>query len=153
MGTIVTREAQPAELRLVAQHYLGMRRELGWPDGELDPQFVSLFAATYDESAMAGDSRYIVAEVDSGIVGSAVAMRRRTMSERYLKSLPTGYIANVYVDPSFRRQGIARALTAAAIDWLRSIGCEVVRLQASRYGRPLYESMGFVSTGEMELRL
>ena len=153
MGTIVTREAQRGELRLVAQHYLGMRRELGWPDGELDPEFASLFAATYDESATTGDSRYIVAEIDSRIVGSAVAMRRRTVSERYLKSLPTGYIANVYVDPAFRRRGAARSLTAAAIDWLRSIGCEVVRLQASQYGRPLYESMGFEPTGEMELRL
>lgn len=153
MGTIVTREAQRGELRLAAEHYLAMRRELGWPDGELDPQFVSLFVATYDESAKAGDSRYFVAEIDSTIVGSAVAMRRHAMSERYLKSLPTGYIANVYVDRPFRRQGVARSLTAAAVDWLRSIGCEVVRLQASQYGRPLYESMGFVSTGEMELRL
>lgn len=153
MGRLSTREARGDELASAAEHYLGMRRELGWPDGELDAQFVSLFVATYSESAAAGDSRYFVVEVDSKIAGSAVAMRRHSMSERYLKSLPVGYIANVYVEPSYRRQGAARALTAAAIDWLRSIGCEVVRLQASQYGRPLYESMGFASTGEMELRL
>jgi hypothetical protein len=29
------------------------------------------------------------------------------------------------------------ALTAAAIEWLRSIGCNVVRLQASSAGRKL----------------
>lgn len=153
MGTIVIREARESELKIAAGHYLGMRRELGWPDGELDPQFVSLFAATYAESATAGDSRYLVAEIDAKVVGSAVALRRRAVSERFLRSLPSGYIANVYVDPAHRRQGAARALTAAAIDWLRSIGCEVVRLQASQYGRPLYESMGFVPTGEMELRV
>jgi len=153
MSRIVIREAQRGELALAAEHYLGMRRELGWPDGELDPQFVSLFAVTYLESAATGDSRYFVAEVDSKIVGSAVALRRHTMSERYLKSLPAGYIANVYVDPTYRHRGAARALTAAAIDWLRSLGCSVVRLQASQFGRPLYESMGFVTTGEMELRL
>ena len=153
MGTITTRGARPEELALAADHYLGMRRELGWPDGELDPQFVSLFKVTYLDSGSSGDSRYFVAEIDSKVVGSAVAMRRRTMSERYLKSLPSGYIANVYVDPAFRHRGAAKALTAAAIGWLRSIGCKVVRLQASQYGRPLYESMGFVSTGEMELLL
>jgi len=153
MDTIVTSEARRSELSLAAEHYLGMRRELGWPDGELDPQFVSLFTATYLDSSAAGDSRYCVAELDAKIVGSAVAMRRRPMSERYLKSLPSGYIANVYVDPPYRHRGAARALTAAAIDWLRSLGCKVVRLQASQYGRPLYESMGFVSTGEMELLL
>lgn len=153
MSTIVTREARPGELALAAEHYLGMRRELGWPDGELDPQFVSLFAATYSETAATGDSRYLVAIIDGKIVGSAVALRRRTMSERYLKSVPSGYIANVYVDPPNRHRGAARALTAAAIDWLASIGCKVVRLQASQFGRPLYESMGFVLTGEMELRI
>ena len=153
MGRLIAREAQRGELALAAEHYLGMRRDLGWPDAELDPQFVSLFAATYSESAATGDGRYFVAEIDAKIVGSAVALRRHTMSERYLKSLPAGYIANVYVDPSYRRRGAARALTAAAIDWLASIGCKVVRLQASPFGRPLYESMGFVLTGEMELRL
>lgn len=153
MGTITTRAARSDELAIAADHYLGMRRELGWPDGELDPQFVSLFAATYLDSDASGDSRYFVAEIDSKVVGSAVALRRRTMSERYLKSVPSGYIANVFVDPAFRHRGAARALTAAAIGWLRSIGCKVVRLQASQYGRPLYESLGFVATGEMELLL
>ena len=149
----LVRKARDNELKVAAEHYLGMRRELGWPDAELDSQFVSLFAATYVDSAASGDSRYLVAEMDSKVVGSAVAMRRHTMSERYLRSVPSGYIANVYVDPSYRHRGAARALTAAAIDWLASIGCKVVRLQASQFGRPLYESMGFVQTGEMELRI
>ena len=151
--SVSTREARAEELEVAAEHYLGMRRELGWSEGELDPRFVSLFVATYVDSAQAGEGRYFVAEIDSKIVGSAAAMRRRPMSERYLKSAPSGYIANVYVEPQYRHRGVARALTAAAIEWLLSIGCEVVRLQASQFGRPLYESMGFVATGEMELRL
>lgn len=151
--TVSTREASEGELTIAAAHYLGMRRELGWPDGELDPQFVSLFTATYVDTARSGESRYFVAEIDARIVGSAVAMRRRPLSERYLQSLPSGYIANVFVEEGHRRRGAARALTAAAIEWLRSVGCRVVRLQASQFGRPLYESMGFVPTGEMELRL
>jgi GNAT superfamily N-acetyltransferase len=153
MSRIVTREAQRSELALAAEHYLGMRRELGWPDGELDPQFVSLFAATYSESAASGESRYFVVDMNSKVVGSAVALLKHSMSERYLKTVPSGYVANVFVEPSYRRRGAARALTTAAIDWLRSLGCKVVRLQASPFGRPLYESMGFVLTGEMELRL
>lgn len=147
------REARPDEFELAARHYVGMRRELGWSDEELDADFVALFTATYAESAASGDSRYFVAEIEGEVIGSAVALRRRPMSERYLKSKPSGYLANVYVAPAHRRHGAARALTSAAIGWLASIGCSVVRLQASETGRPLYESMGFVSTGEMELRL
>ena len=33
------------------------------------------------------------------------------------------------------------------------MGCDVVRLQATPEGRPLYASLGFVPTGEMELAL
>lgn len=153
MDAITIRVAQAGDLALAAAHYLAMRRELGWPDGELDPDFVALFAATYADGAASGESRYFVAEHGGDVVGSAVALRRRSLSERYLKSRPTGYLANLYVDPPHRRHGAARALTSAVIGWLASLGCTVVRLQASRFGRPLYESMGFVSTGEMELRL
>jgi GNAT superfamily N-acetyltransferase len=70
-----------------------------------------------------------------------------------LRSNPSGYLANVYVESEHRRAGVARALTAAAIDWLRSLGCGIVRLQASTAGRPLYESMGFTRGMEMELTL
>ena len=153
MSTMITREARRHELAKAAEHYLGMRRELRWAESELEPQFVRLFEATYADGAASGDSKYFVVEIGSNVVGSAVALIRRSMSERYLKTLPSGYIANVFVEPDFRHRGAARALTNAAIEWLRSVGCKVVKLQASRYGRPLYESIGFVATGEMELRL
>jgi GNAT superfamily N-acetyltransferase len=55
----------------------------------------------------------------------------------------------VFVEPSSRRQGIARALTEAALDWGREAGLVSIVLHASPAGRPLYESIGFVATNEM----
>jgi GNAT superfamily N-acetyltransferase len=59
----------------------------------------------------------------------------------------------VYVRPAFRRRGIARQLTEAAIEWARAHGCYSVRLRSSDDGRHLYESLGFEPMPEMELHL
>lgn len=150
---VIVREARPDELADAARHYLGMRREVGWDDGELDDDWETKFVATYERTARDGELRYFVAQADGALVGSALAFVRRSLSDGYLRTKPSGYLANVYVQRDHRRAGVARALTAAAIDWLRSLGCRIVRLQASETGRPLYESMGFTRSMEMELTL
>jgi GNAT superfamily N-acetyltransferase len=63
------------------------------------------------------------------------------------------YICNVYVKPEFRRKGIAKALTLHAVAWARAKGCDVVRLRTSDMGRPVYTSVGFEQSNEMELFL
>jgi GNAT superfamily N-acetyltransferase len=150
---VIVREARTDELAVAAQHYLGMRREVGWDDAELADDWEAKFVATYERATRDGEFRYFVAETGGVVVGSALAFLRRTLSVAYLRSNPSGYLANVYVESEHRRAGVARALTAAAIDWLRSLGCGIVRLQASTAGRPLYESMGFTRGMEMELTL
>jgi GNAT superfamily N-acetyltransferase len=62
-----------------------------------------------------------------------------------------GNILNVYTLPSFRRQGIARHLMEAALDWCRGNGIRAVILHASDEGRSLYERLGFGPTNEMRL--
>ena len=64
-----------------------------------------------------------------------------------------GYINVVYVIPSARGRGIGRSLTEAAIAWLRERGCVAVRLNPSRQAAALYQSMGFVLSGELRLDL
>jgi GNAT superfamily N-acetyltransferase len=62
-------------------------------------------------------------------------------------------ILNVYVEPEFRRRGIARKLMETVIDWCRQQGFAHVGLHASDKGRSLYEAMGFKQTNEMRLSL
>ena len=62
-------------------------------------------------------------------------------------------ILNMYVDPEFRRQGIAHRLMQIMIGWCRKEGFVNVQLHASDQGRPLYESLGFKPTNEMQLKL
>jgi ribosomal protein S18 acetylase RimI-like enzyme len=60
-----------------------------------------------------------------------------------------GYILNVFVEPEFRRQGLARRLTQLCVDEAQRRGIRVVVLHASDAGRPVYEGMGFRASNEM----
>lgn len=64
-----------------------------------------------------------------------------------------GNILNVYTEPAFRRQGLARALMETALDWCRSNHLSVVILHASDDGRSLYDSLGFHASNEMRILL
>jgi ribosomal protein S18 acetylase RimI-like enzyme len=66
---------------------------------------------------------------------------------------PRGNILNVYTEPEFRRQSLARKLMLTALDWCRESGVGCVILHASTQGRALYDSLGFHSTNEMRLLL
>lgn len=61
----------------------------------------------------------------------------------------------MYIEPSLRRRGIGREreLTQTIIAWSRERGFEWIYLYACDQGRPLYESLGFVPSSEMRLKL
>jgi GNAT superfamily N-acetyltransferase len=63
------------------------------------------------------------------------------------------YILNVFTEPAYRRQGLARHLMTIIIDYCRAEGYEVVMLHASHEGRAVYDALGFEATNEMRLML
>ncbi len=62
-----------------------------------------------------------------------------------------GYLLNVFVEPAYRKRGLARELVQLCLAEARARGIGVVTLHASDEGRPLYESLGFTVTNEMRL--
>jgi ribosomal protein S18 acetylase RimI-like enzyme len=64
-----------------------------------------------------------------------------------------GNILNVYTHERFRRRGLARELMDVVLRWCRENQVDTIILHASNDGRNLYESMGFIATNEMRLRL
>jgi GNAT superfamily N-acetyltransferase len=63
------------------------------------------------------------------------------------------YILSMYTEPAYRRQGVASELVRAMVDWSRRRGFARVLLHASRFGRPVYERLGFEASSEMRLEL
>jgi ribosomal protein S18 acetylase RimI-like enzyme len=107
-----------------------------------------MFLSVVEKRMSQGLQRYYVAETMGKIVGVAGAQ----VGEAFFGAV-RGYVEGVYVLPAFRRRGIASRLMHECIDWLRSMACDAVRLQSTSEGKALYESLGFVPTGEMELTL
>jgi GNAT superfamily N-acetyltransferase len=64
-----------------------------------------------------------------------------------------GFVFNVYTQPAHRKQGLGRRLMDAIHDWCRSEGIERVVLNASTFGKPLYDAMGYVVAEEPMMRL
>jgi GNAT superfamily N-acetyltransferase len=64
-----------------------------------------------------------------------------------------GYVLNVFVEPAYRKKGIARNLMELSERELAARGVAFAALHATRMGKPLYESMGWVASSEMRKSL
>ena len=64
-----------------------------------------------------------------------------------------GFVFNVFTDPAHRNQGLARRLMEAIHEWCRAEEIERVVLNASTFGKPLYDSMGYVVANEPMMRI
>jgi GNAT superfamily N-acetyltransferase len=53
------------------------------------------------------------------------------------------YVYNVYTEPAHRGRGLARMVMDAIHAWCRAAGIQSIGLNASAFGQPLYESMGY----------
>jgi GNAT superfamily N-acetyltransferase len=149
------RAATPAEDPLIAHHFYQM-----WLDNQIS------------ESAMATDRLEItlqfirqarqtlsyqafVAEVEGQVVGSAGGQRFAGLYPNVMKAAERcdGYIWGVYVEPTYRGQGIATQLTQQTIAHLKAIGCTHAVLNASPSGQPIYYRLGFTDSNLMRLDL
>jgi GNAT superfamily N-acetyltransferase len=66
-------------------------------------------------------------------------------------AVPAVDVVSMWVAPSARRSGAGRLLVATVVDWARAEGAASVSLWVTRGNEPaqrLYESMGFVETGD-----
>jgi ribosomal protein S18 acetylase RimI-like enzyme len=60
-----------------------------------------------------------------------------------------GYLLNVYVEPEYRKRGLAHELVERCMGEARRRGIRVVTLHSSQAGRPIYERFGCHATNEM----
>ena len=95
-----------------------------------------------------GDQTTVLVLDSDKVIGCA-SMSYMTIMPTF--SHPTGkraHLMNVYTNPSYRRQGIARKMVNMLIDDAWSKGATEISLDATKLGRPLYESMGFIDSNE-----
>jgi GNAT superfamily N-acetyltransferase len=154
----LVRQATVNDARLIARHRAAMFLDMG----ELAEALV--------EPLVDASAKYLARALPSGeyvawlaappghpdeIVASAGLLLRAQLPRpdatgRRLLHGPQGLILNVYTERSWRRRGLAALLMRHVLNWAASQGIEILVLQASTEGRPLYDKLGFAPTTEMQ---
>lgn len=104
-------------------------------------EYRAWFAVARDESIAAGLGLWILDDWFPSVIPSGGIVEERA------------YLLNVYTTPEHRMKGLSRMLVKTSLDWCLGRGLKMVSLHASQFGRPLYESLGFLNTSEMRLIL
>ncbi|MBR6473460.1 MAG: GNAT family N-acetyltransferase [Firmicutes bacterium] len=95
-----------------------------------------------------GDQTTVLA-LDGGKVAGCASISYITIMPTF--SHATGkrsHLMNVYTDPAYRGQGIARKMVEMLIEDAWSKGATEISLDATTMGRPLYEKLGFKASTE-----
>ena len=144
------RRGTPADIPVIANHRLGMFTEMEFGDPSTYSAYESEFQSFASQEMSADRFHSWLAESPDGeiVAGGAVLIVPWPANPKH-RQQQRAFLLNVFTEPAFRRQGIARSLVQTMMDWCRGQGFGSVFLHASDAGRPLYQSMGFQPTTEL----
>jgi GNAT superfamily N-acetyltransferase len=128
--------------------------EMGWADRERVIDLEAAYAEYLHETIASGEAAGWIAEataLETVPVGTACLVWKRVPPSLRNPDGREAYILGVFVDPDWRRRGVARELVQLAIDQASEQGASVVTLHASDEGRKVYETIGFADSHEMRL--
>lgn len=139
---------------ILAEHFLRMWRDIGVSDADIIVTAVEDTKTFIRRARLDLDFKGFIARSDGFPIGAACCQKLTSAYPMVTTNIlgKRGYIWGVYVEPGFRKRGVARELVGKCFDHLSSVGCEEVFLHASQYGRSLYERMGFQTTNEMAIK-
>ena len=147
----VIRYAKPADATTIAHHRRKMFTDMGdqtyIESTDVDAAYQQWVEVKLAEGYYVG---WLMTHNDAVIGGAGVEIRERAPHPIQLMTR-YAYVVNVYVEPKYRQQGIARQLLTAIMDWCAQEGLRFISLHASDKGRHLYETLGFTLTNEMRL--
>ncbi|MGH3056471.1 MAG: GNAT family N-acetyltransferase [Gaiellaceae bacterium] len=146
------RHALPADAEVITHHRIAMFRDMGVLDEREVPALEAATRAYLSAALPSGVYVGWMVEADGAVIaGGGAVIRQLLPRPGHADGGEEAYVLNVYTEPAHRRRGLARALMETILDWCRERRVNRVSLHASDKGRPLYESMAFLTTNEMRL--
>lgn len=150
------REATPADITTLVRHRRRMFEDMDAAGSEAsDAAGLAAMDVLYAEQLRVhlrdGRQRAWVIESAGEIVASGTLLFSDWLPRPSDRTQRLAYLHSVYTQPEFRRRGLARRIVETALAACRELGLRRLTLHASDAGRPLYQSMGFLSTNEMRL--
>lgn len=151
MTDYIIRPATLADVQTINYHRCAMFAEMGvFSDEVVLERF-----ASWLQQAIANQFYFgwlVKTETGEVVAGGGLTLLSRPPTPLDLND-HSAYVYNVYTEPAHRRRGLARRLLETMHQWCRVQGLKTVALHASDFGRPLYESLGYIPTSEMRLTL
>jgi len=145
MPAYQTRPASVADAEVLVHHRIAMFTEMGVPvdAAALDARFRPWLA----EMMPQGLYRAWLVEAEDGAVvsGGGITIIQWPPGPRYLNDR-LAFVYNVYTEPAHRRRGLGRLVMDTIHAFCREEGIHSLALNASRFGRPMYEAMGYSVT-------
>jgi GNAT superfamily N-acetyltransferase len=136
------RPATLADIQTIVHHRYAMFAEMGLSgDYEaMDERFAPWLRQTMRQQLYFG--WVVETEAKDIVAGGGVGLLSRPPSPQDLNE-QWAFVYNIYTEPAHRRQGLARRLMELIHQWCRQRGLKIVGLNASEFGRPLYETLGY----------
>lgn len=149
---LTIREAIKSDEIVIAEHLCQIALELGVLPNSIQPDWLEKTIRFINHARQELCYKGFIAEMNDTVIGSTscqILELYPMVSEEYQK----GYIWGVYVEPFYRRQGVATKLIKEAMIHLKEIGCTKAVLHASDTGKLLYSNLGYIESNEMVLSL
>jgi GNAT superfamily N-acetyltransferase len=141
---ILVRRATPDDAHVLAELRVRMYMELT-PGLVVPPDYLKICEAFFARETGGTMFRtWLAADGELG-AGAATLHLFATFPRIGAPCALDGRIRSVYVDPRYRRRGVATQLLTAAIEEAARESVDRLTLSASVYGRALYERVGFVA--------
>lgn len=159
INEIKIREAGPNDLETILHHRCSMFRDMSEGTADELDRMVEVARPWMENALSNGSYRHWLA-IDGGngdgpgsVAGGGAVLLCPWPANPHDPCTERAIILNVYTEPDFRRQGVARLVMQAILNWIKARGLRSVNLHASPEGRHLYETLGFEPTNEMRLWL
>jgi GNAT superfamily N-acetyltransferase len=150
--TLTARPVAPDDLELICDQRERMFRESNTPGRteEIIKTQTAHYRAWLAQRLRDGSYfGYIVEEAGRSVAGIGLMLIDWPPGPAHPTHDKRGYVLNVFVEPSHRRQGLAAKLMELADGEFAKRGATYAVLNATRMGRPLYEKLGWAATNEM----
>jgi ribosomal protein S18 acetylase RimI-like enzyme len=149
---VTTRPVSLSDLDLICRHREEMFRASNAP-GRSDEILRAMTASfrVWIEPRLRDGSYfgYIAEENGAAVAGIGLMIIDWPPHPSHPNQDKRGYVLNVFVEPSYRKRGLAKMLTGLGEAEIARRGVSFAILHATRMGRPLYERTGWTQTAEM----
>jgi ribosomal protein S18 acetylase RimI-like enzyme len=145
-----TRVATEADAALIAAHRHAMFADMGGTPASALDEMSRTFLPWVARMIAAGKYiGWITEDGDRPVAGAGLLILDWPSHPLDPAAEHRGYLLNVFVEPDYRRRGLAKALVETCMAEAHRRNLRIVALHSADAARRIYESLGFRTTNEM----